>query len=126
MTRRIARALENPFVNILAHPTGRLLGEREAYAVDLEQVCRAAKRTGTALEMNCHTLRLDLNDLEARRAREAGVKLVLSTDTHVLSQLEDIDLGLSMARRAWVAPGDLLNLLSAKELLAWVGKKRKR
>ena len=126
MTRRIIRALENPFVNILAHPTGRLLGEREPYAVDLEQVCRAAKRTGTALEMNCHTLRLDLNDLEARRAREAGVKLVLSTDTHVLSQLEDIELGLSMARRAWVEPPDLLNTLDAKGLLAWVAKKRKR
>ncbi len=125
MTRRIIRALENPFVSILAHPTGRLLGEREAYAVDLEQVCRAAKRTGTALEMNCHTLRLDLNDLEARRARESGVKLVLSTDTHVLSQLEDIELGLSMARRAWVAPSDLLNTLGAKGLLAWVAKKRR-
>lgn len=126
MTRRIIRALENPFVSVLAHPTGRLLGEREAYLVDLEQVCRAAKRTGTALEMNCHTLRLDLNDTEARRAREAGVKLVLSTDTHVLSQLEDIELGLSMARRAWAAPSDLLNMLSARDLLAWAAKKRKR
>ncbi len=123
MTRRILRALSNPHVHILAHPTGRLLGEREPYQVDLDEVVRAARKTQTALEINCYTKRLDLNDSDARRAREAGVKLVLSTDTHVLDQLEGIELGLSMARRAWAAPEDLLNTLGYKEVLQWAHRK---
>lgn len=125
MTKRIVRALENQHVNILAHPTGRLLGERDPYGVEMDDLCRAAAKTQTALEINSYTRRLDLNDLQARRAREMGARLVISTDTHVLDQLADIELGLSMARRAWLEPRDLLNTLSVKELLAWVGKKRK-
>ncbi len=124
MTRRILKALENRYVTILAHPTGRLLGEREPYEVDLEQVCRTAARTRTALEINCYTQRLDLNDVQARKAREMGVKLVLSTDTHALEQLEGIELGLAMARRAWSEPGDLLNTMGLKQLLNWVATKR--
>lgn len=125
MTKRIVRALENRHVNILAHPTGRLLGERDPYEVDLEDVYRAAAKTQTALEINAYTRRLDLNDAQARRAREIGARLVISIDTHVLDQLADVELGLSMARRAWLAPGDLLNSLSAEELLSWVRKKRR-
>lgn len=124
MTRRIVRALNNRHVSILAHPTGRLLGEREPYEVDLEEVCRAAAQTGTALEINCYTQRLDLNDLQAKKAREMGAKLVLSTDTHVLDQLGDIDLGLAIARRAWAESSDLLNSMGSNELLGWAGKKR--
>lgn len=122
MTRRIVRALENPHVDILAHPTGRILGQRDPYEADWAAVFRAAARSGTAVEMNCYTQRLDLNDAQARQAKEAGVRLVLSTDTHVLGQLKDIELGLSMARRAWLGAGDVLNRLTAKELLTWVGK----
>jgi len=125
MTRRIVKALNNPYVSILAHPTGRLLGEREPYQVDLEAVCRVARQTNTALEINCYTQRLDLNDMHARQARELGVKLVVSTDTHSLDQLDSIGLGISMARRAWVEPSDLLNTLNLSDLLSWVGKKRK-
>ncbi len=124
MTRRILRAIENPHVHILAHPTGRLLGERDPYEVDLEQVFRAAARTRTALEINAHTSRLDLNDQQARMARDLGASLVISLDTHVLSQLGDIELGLSMARRAWLKPSDLLNSLSADELVSWAKRKK--
>lgn len=120
MTKRIVRALENRHVDILAHPTGRLIGERDPYDVDTDELCRAAARTRTALEINCYTRRLDFNDTQARRAREAGAKLVLSTDTHVLDQLADIELGISMARRAWLGPGDILNSMTVNELLAWV------
>ncbi len=126
MTRRIVKAVSNRYVSILAHPTGRLLGERAPYEVDLEEVFRTAVISRTALEINCYTRRLDLNDLHARKARELGAKLVLSTDTHDLNQLRDIELGLSVARRAWIGPGDLLNTLGLKELMDWASKKRKR
>ena len=125
MTRRIIKALNNRYVTILAHPTGRLLGEREPYQVDLEEVCRVARKTNTALEINSYTQRLDLNDVHARRAREMGVKLVISTDTHALDQLGSVELGLSMARRAWLGPKDLLNTMDVKDLLAWVARKRR-
>lgn len=125
MTARIVKALQNRYVNILAHPTGRLIGERDPYEVDLDAVFRAAAQTGAALELNCYTRRLDLNDQQARRAKELGATLVLSTDTHVLQQLEDISLGLSMARRAWLGPADLLNTLPVRKLLDWVDRKRK-
>ena len=126
MTRRVLKAITNPYVTILAHPPARLLGEREPIAVDLEDVCRVACQTETALEINCYTQRLDLNDVHAKRARELGVKLVLSTDTHSLDQLNGIKLGLAMARRAWVESKDLLNTLELKALLEWVARKRNR
>lgn len=125
MTRRIAKALRNRYVTILAHPTGRLLGERDPYEVDLEEICRLSAQSNTALEINCYTKRLDLNDLQAKRALEFGVKLVLSTDTHVLDQLNSMELGLAVARRAWGEPQDFLNAMSPPDLLAWVAQKRK-
>ncbi len=125
ITRRVVRALKNRYVSILAHPTTRLLGERGPIDLDLEEVIRVARRTRTALEINCYSRRLDLNDTQARQAREQGVKLVLSTDTHVLSQLEDIELGLALARRAWAGPSDLLNTLGVEDLMRWVALKRK-
>lgn len=124
MTRRILRALANPHVTILAHPTTRLIGEREPIEADWGAVFRSAARSETALEINCYTQRLDLDDLQARRARELGAKLVLSTDTHSLDQLNDMGLGLSMARRAWAEPEDLLNTLELKALLVWAARKR--
>lgn len=125
MTKRIVRALQNRHVSILAHPTGRLIGERDPYEVDLDEVSRTAAKTQTALEINAYTRRLDLNDVQARRAREMGVRLVISTDTHVLDQLADIELGLAMARRAWLGPGAVLNSMPAEELLSWVNRKRR-
>jgi DNA polymerase (family 10) len=122
MTRRICRALENPYVNILAHPTGRLIGEREPYDVDLEQVFAAARRHGKALEINCYPERLDLNDVHARRARELGVLLAINTDTHALDQLDTMRLGVATARRAWVEPAEVINTWPVGKLRAWARK----
>ena len=122
MTRRICRALENPYVNVLAHPTGRLIGLREPYDVDLEQVFAAARRHGKAVEINCYPERLDLNDVHARRARELGVLLAINTDTHALDQLDTMRLGVATARRAWVGPAEVINTWSVDKLRAWARK----
>ncbi len=125
MTRRIVRALENPYVSILAHPTTRLSGARDPIDWDLEEVIRTAVKGPTALEINCTSQRMDLNDREARRAQEAGAMLVLSTDTHSLDQLKGIEVGISIARRAWVEPRQLLNTLGPEPLAAWIARKRR-
>jgi DNA polymerase (family 10) len=122
MTKRICRALENPYVNILAHPTGRLIGLREPHDVDLEAVFAAARRHGKALEINCYPDRLDLNDVHARRARELGVLLAINTDTHALDQLDTMRLGVATARRAWVGPTEVINTWTLDKLRAWARK----
>jgi len=124
ITHRLIRAIHNPYVTMIAHPTGRLLGQREPYAVDLEAVFAAARQTQTALEINAYPKRLDLNDVAARRAREHGVRLAISTDTHSLDQLANITIGLGVARRAWLEPKHLLNCFSREQLLAWIRRKR--
>ncbi|MBI1953805.1 MAG: DNA polymerase/3'-5' exonuclease PolX [Candidatus Omnitrophica bacterium] len=126
MTRRVIRALRSPYVSILAHPTTRLRGVRDPVEWDFEEVIRAACQGPTALEINCASQRMDLNDLEARRAQEAGAMLVLSTDTHSLDQLQGIETGLSIARRAWVSKRVLLNTLEPGPLMAWIAGKRRR
>lgn len=126
MTARIAAAMRNPYVSIIAHPTGRLIGEREPYDVDMEALLRVAKETGTALEINCYPLRLDLNDVYVRRAKELGVALVISTDLHVLSQFDTLSYGVSVAQRGWLEKGDVLNTLELPELLKRLGAKRGR
>ena len=120
------RAMRNPYVTIIGHPTGRLMGQREAYPLDLEAVCRAAKDTGTALEINSYPKRLDLNDHMARRARELGVMLAVDTDAHSTDQLDQMRFGIGVARRAWVEPEGLLNCLTLPELKRWIAKKRAR
>jgi DNA polymerase (family 10) len=126
ITRRIVRAMENPYVTLIAHPTGRLMGQREPYAVDLEAVFKAATATGTAMEINAYPKRLDLCDTAARRAHAVGVTLAISTDSHSLDQLDQIMFGLGVARRAWLEPRDLLNCLSLEQLLTWIDRKRRR
>jgi len=118
MTARLVRAMEHPHVDIIGHPTGRLLGQREPYDVDMERVVEAAARTGTALEINASPDRLDLSDAHARLARERGVTLVISTDAHSRYELRFMEYGIAVARRAWVEPKDVLNTLSLKELQA--------
>jgi DNA polymerase (family 10) len=120
MTARLCRALANPYVSILAHPTGRLLGERDPYDVDLEQVFGAARRHGKAVEINAHPARLDLNDVHARRARELGVLIAVSTDAHVLDHLDTMELGIATARRAWLGKAGIVNTWPVKKLLGWV------
>ena len=124
LTRRLIRAMRNPYVTLIAHPTGRMMGQREPYPLDLEAVFKAAKATGTALEINAYPKRLDLNDAAARRAREAGAMLAISTDTHSVDQLEQMAFGLAVARRAWLEPRHLLNCLTLEPLLAWIRRKR--
>src|SRR5262245_34427673 len=124
MTRRICRALENPHVRILVHPTGRLLGSRDPYDVDLEEVFGTAKRHGKAVEINASPHRLDLKDIHARRARDLGLRIAVDTDTHYLSELDHIALGVATARRAWVGPDQVVNALPLDRLLAWAREGR--
>jgi DNA polymerase (family 10) len=118
MTARLIRAIEHPHVDIIGHPTGRLLGQREAYDVDMERLVDAAARTGTVLEINASPDRLDLSDVHARLARERGVTLAINTDAHSRYELRFMAYGISVARRAWVEPVHVLNTLSLKELQA--------
>jgi DNA polymerase (family X) len=119
MTARIVRALGNPWVNVLAHPTGRKIGSREPYDVDLEAVLAAAREHGKAVEINASPERLDLSDVHARRAGALGVPVAISTDTHYLRELDNVDLGVAVARRAWLGPEQVLNTRPLASLLAW-------
>lgn len=116
LTKRLVSAIRNPFVSIIAHPTGRLLGEREAYPVDMETVISEAAKHGKALEINAYPLRLDLSDAWARVAMQRHIPLAVSTDTHILSNLDFMGYGVSIARRGWLGPGDVLNTLPFPEL----------
>ena len=108
-TDRLLRALECPWVDVLGHPTGRLLLKREPLRMNVEQVTAAAARHGVALEINCQVDRLDLNDVHARLARDRGVRIVISTDAHSVAALGNLRWGVHMARRAWLTPDDVLN-----------------
>ncbi|OGX40891.1 MAG: DNA polymerase III [Omnitrophica WOR_2 bacterium RIFCSPLOWO2_01_FULL_41_12] len=122
LTRRIISACKNKYVHIIAHPTGRLWGTREAYDIDLEEIFKVARQTNTHLEINAFPERLDLNDLNSHRAKEMGVKLAVSTDAHTTDQLQGIRLGVSVARRGWLGKNDVVNTLSAAELLKSIAK----
>ena len=126
MTARIVRAVQHPLVHILGHPTGRLIGERAAYELDMEAVLAAARAAGTAVEINASPSRLDLNDLHARRAKELGIPIVISTDAHTIAHLDFMRFGVSVARRAWLTPEDILNTRPLKGLLSWLEEKRSR
>lgn len=115
-TERIIRAMDNPFFNILAHPSGRRLGEREAYAVDMERLMKAALERGCYVEVNAQPRRLDLNDVDCRMARDLGLKVAISTDAHAAVQLRQIGLGVAQARRGWLEAGDVLNARAWPEL----------
>lgn len=116
-TERILRAIKNPCCNIIGHPTGRLIGERPAYALDMQKIMMAAREHGCFLELNAHHDRLDLNDLHCRMARDLGVKVVISTDAHSTGELEFMRLGIGQARRGWLRAGDVLNTRPLKDLL---------
>lgn len=119
MTKRIIKALENPFVHAIAHPSGRLLGAREAYEVDMEEIMKTAKRFGKALEINAYFERLDLDDLHCRKAKDMGIPLAIGTDAHHLDQMWMMTLGVAVARRGWLESRNLLNTLSLHEFLRW-------
>jgi DNA polymerase (family 10) len=111
-------------VHILGHPTGRLIGERAPYEVDIEAVLQAARTGGIAVEINASPSRLDLNDLHARRAKDLGIPVTISTDAHTIPQLEYMRYGVAVARRAWLARADVLNTLPGRDLIAWLERRR--
>ncbi len=117
LTKRLLSAIRNPCVSVIAHPTGRLIGERDAYDVDMEAVLREAAKYGVAMEINAYPMRLDLNEQHVKTAKELGVSLVINTDTHVVSQFDFMIYGVSVARRAWVEKKDVLNALPYEELM---------
>ncbi len=115
-TERIIRAMDNPHFNILAHPTGRLINERDPYDVDLESIMKAAEERGCHLELNAHPDRLDLSDRYCKMAKEMNVRVVISTDAHSVTDLDFIRFGIDQARRGWLEPGDVLNTRGLDEL----------
>ncbi len=117
MTRRIIQAIENPHVHIIAHPTGRLLGKRDPYEVDMDKLLDAAKANGKIMELNAFPDRLDLNDINCRKAKEKGVKIAISTDSHWTEHLHWIKYGIATAKRGWLEPEDVVNTLSLEKLL---------
>jgi DNA polymerase (family 10) len=118
MTARVIRALENPYVRILGHPTGRLLLRREPFAMDMGQVLRRAAELGVAMEHNAAPERLDLNERDLRLAKELGAKIIISTDSHDIRHLAKMDYGIRQLRRAWLGPEDVLNTREAEDFLA--------
>lgn len=120
ITRRILGAIENPHVDVIAHPTCRLLGEREPVAVDLEAVFRAAVKYNKALEINAMPSRLDLKDIHVYRARELGIKLIMGTDAHSTAQLGFMRFGVGVARRGWCQSKDILNTKPMDEIIAFL------
>jgi DNA polymerase (family 10) len=123
ITRRIISALRNPYVSVIAHPTGRLLGERDPYDVDMDEILSVAQETQTAIEINAYPLRLDLNDIYTKKAKEKGVPIVISTDTHVVSQFDYMSYGVSIARRGWLEKQNVLNTLKYDMLMKKLRKK---
>jgi DNA polymerase (family X) len=115
-TERIIRAMDHPAFNILAHPTGRMLNEREPYEVDMERLMSAAKERGRILEVNAQPARLDLTDVHCKLAKDMGVRVAISTDAHRTADLALIRFGIDQARRGWLEAGDVLNTKSWKEL----------
>lgn len=124
LTRRVIKALRHPMVNILAHPSGRLLGERESYAIDLNEVLNVAAEEGVWVEINSQPERLDLTDYWAMEAKKKGVKMVINTDAHSKDSLDFIKLGVITARRGWLEKEDVINTLPLDKLLKLLKKKR--
>ncbi len=116
-TRRILKAMESPYFTILAHPTGRLLGLREPYPIDMEAIIQACSDRKIILELNSQPDRLDLNDIHCRMAKDAGVNIVISTDAHSCNDLALIDYGVGQARRGWLTPDNVINTKPLNELL---------
>jgi DNA polymerase (family 10) len=125
MTERVVRAMKHPRTAILAHPTGRLLGSREPCAIDLERIVRAASDLGVLLEIDAQPDRLDLNDVAVRMAKDAGVKLVVSSDAHRAGELGHVRYGIDQARRGWCEARDVANTLALARLRPFLRRRRR-
>jgi len=126
MTDRLLRVLANKNVSAIGHPTGRMLLRRDAYAYDMEAVLKAAAKNKIAMELNAYPDRLDLCDRHLRQAKEAGVKILINTDSHHTSHMEKIKYGILQARRAWLTKADVLNTLPAAKFTQAVKKRTGR
>lgn len=120
MTERMIKAMENPNVDIVSHPTGRILGKRDEYQIDIEKILRVAKETKTILEINAHPVRLDLNDVNIKKAKEIGVKMIINTDAHSKEQLHLMEYGVYQARRGWAGNKDIINAWPLDKLLKFL------
>jgi len=120
VTQRAVNAVRNPNVDILGHPTGRLIPDREGADLDMEAVFAAAAETGVALEINSHPARLDLDDVHARRAQELGIPLCIDTDSHSEDDLDRLFYGVAIARRAWLTKADVINAWPVEKILTWL------
>src|SRR5688572_12770899 len=125
VTQRVINAIRNPHVDIIGHPTGRLIPDREGADLDMEAVLKAAAETGVALEINASPYRLDLEDIHARRAKELGIPLSINTDSHSEADFDMLPYGVATARRAWLTKEDVINTWSTKKLLSWLKKRGK-
>jgi DNA polymerase (family 10) len=123
VTERVINAIRNPHVDIIGHPTGRLIPDREGADLDMEAVFAAAKESGVALEINASPFRLDLDDAHARRAKDLGIPLSINTDSHSEADFDMLPYGVAIARRAWVEKDDVINTWPAEKLLAWLKKR---
>ncbi len=122
MTERMIKAMRNPNVDVVSHPTGRILKKRDEYRIDFDAILKVAKETGTILEINSYPERLDLNDQNIRRAKEAGVKMVINTDSHQRDQLRFMELGITQARRGWAQKEDIINCWPLEKLIKYFKK----
>jgi DNA polymerase (family X) len=125
VTQRLVNAIRNPHVDIIGHPTGRLIPEREGADLDMEAVLKAAAESGVALEINAHPARLDLEDVYARRAKDMGIPISINTDAHSEADLDMLPFGVATARRAWLTAGDVINTWPTKRLLSWLAERGK-
>ena len=123
MTDRVIAAIQHPQVDILAHPTGRLLARREPFQLEMEEVLQAARDLDVAVEINANPNRLDLNDVHAHRAKELGVKVCISTDAHSVQRLDHMSYGVDQARRAWLNKGDVLNTMTQPQFREWLERR---
>lgn len=119
MTKRIIKAMRNPYIKIISHPMGRILKRRDEYQIDFDKILRVAKETKTILEINASPARLDLNDINIRRAKSVGVKMVINSDAHNKKHLQFIEFGIAQARRGWAEKKDIINTHSLKGLLTF-------
>ncbi len=126
MTDVIFWLCEHPYIDVIAHPTGRLISQRAGYQVDIDAVIKKAKETNTALEINAYPDRLDLNDINARKAKEAGVMIMIGSDAHNLGMMRFIRYGIGTARRGWLSKGDVLNTLPYDEVIRWLRTHKKK
>ena len=124
ITQRLLKAIRNPHIDIIAHPSGRLLPDREGAKLDWEQVFKAAQESGVALEINSHPARLDLIDIHARRAAEMGIPISIDSDAHASDQFHLLVYGIGVARRAWIEADQVLGTWSDDRLMGWLADRK--